>query len=161
MNRTLSLLWRSCCLVAKLCLTLSQPHGLYVACQAPLFLGSPRQEYGSGLQFPPPGDFPNPWVKNFTSYIGGGFFTAELPEKPVTKIKKQSVSKVRNQIICRHSVWAGGASGKEHSCQHRRHKETRVQSLSWEDPLAKEMATYSGILAWKIRWAEKPGGLQS
>ena len=38
--------------------------------------------------------------------------------------------------------------------------ETRVQSLGREDPLEKEMATYSSILAWKIPWME-PGGLQS
>ena len=40
-------------------------------------------------------------------------------------------------------------------------QETRVQSLSWEDPLEKEMATHSNILAWKISWTEEPGGLQS
>ena len=39
--------------------------------------------------------------------------------------------------------------------------ETWVQSLGWEDPLEKEMATHSSILAWKIPWTEKPGGLQS
>ena len=39
--------------------------------------------------------------------------------------------------------------------------ETRVQSLGWEDPLEKEMATHSSILAWKIPWMEEPGGLQS
>ena len=39
--------------------------------------------------------------------------------------------------------------------------ETRVQSLGWEDPLEKEMATHSSILAWKIPWTEEPGGLQS
>ena len=39
--------------------------------------------------------------------------------------------------------------------------ETWVQSLGWEDPLEKEMATHSSILAWKISWTEKPGGLQS
>ena len=38
---------------------------------------------------------------------------------------------------------------------------TRVQSLGQEDPLEKEMATHSGILAWRIPWTEKPGGLQS
>ena len=31
----------------------------------------------------------------------------------------------------------------------------------WEDPLEEEMATYSSILAWRIPWAEEPGGLQS
>ena len=39
-------------------------------------------------------------------------------------------------------------------------QETRVRSLGQEDPLEKEMATYSSILAWKIPWTEEPGGLQ-
>ena len=39
--------------------------------------------------------------------------------------------------------------------------ETWVQSLGQEDPLEKEMATHSSILAWKIPWTEEPGGLQS
>ena len=39
--------------------------------------------------------------------------------------------------------------------------ETWVQSLGGEDPLEKEMATHSSILAWRIIWTEKPGGLQS
>ena len=39
--------------------------------------------------------------------------------------------------------------------------ETWVQSLGWEDPLEKEMATHSSILAWKIPWTEELGGLQS
>ena len=39
--------------------------------------------------------------------------------------------------------------------------ETRVSSLGREDPLEKEMATHSSILAWKIPWTEEPGGLQS
>ena len=40
-------------------------------------------------------------------------------------------------------------------------QETRVRSLSWEDPLEKEMATHCSILAWKISWTEESGGLQS
>ena len=40
-------------------------------------------------------------------------------------------------------------------------QETRVQSLGQEDPLEKEIATYSSILAWRIPWTEEPGGLQS
>ena len=39
--------------------------------------------------------------------------------------------------------------------------EPRVQSLGWEDPLEKEMATHSSTLAWKIPWTEEPGRLQS
>ena len=40
-------------------------------------------------------------------------------------------------------------------------REIWVQSLGWEDPLEKEMATQSSILVWKIPWTEEPGGLQS
>ena len=40
-------------------------------------------------------------------------------------------------------------------------RETWVRSLGQEDPLEKEMATHSSILAWRIPWAEEPGGLQS
>ena len=40
-------------------------------------------------------------------------------------------------------------------------QETQVQSLDWEDPLEKEMATHSSILAWRIPWTEQPGRLQS
>ena len=40
-------------------------------------------------------------------------------------------------------------------------RETQVQSLGWEDPLEKEMATHSSILAWGIPWTEEAGGLQS
>ena len=39
-------------------------------------------------------------------------------------------------------------------------QETYVHSLGWEDPLEKEMATLSSILAWRIPWAERPSGLQ-
>ena len=40
-------------------------------------------------------------------------------------------------------------------------QETWVQSLSWEDPLEKEMATHTSILARRIPWWEEPGRLQS
>ena len=40
-------------------------------------------------------------------------------------------------------------------------QETWVRSLGWENPLEKEMATHSSIVAWRILWTEEPGGLQS
>ena len=40
-------------------------------------------------------------------------------------------------------------------------QETQVLSLDQEDPLEKEMATHSSILAWRVAWTEEPGGLQS
>ena len=40
-------------------------------------------------------------------------------------------------------------------------RKTRVQSLGWEDPLDKGMASHSTILVWRIPWTVEPGGLQS
>ena len=51
----------------------------------------------------------------------------------------------------------GGSVGEEFACSVR----DRVQSLGREDPLEKEMATHSSILAWKIPWTEEPDWLQS
>ena len=39
--------------------------------------------------------------------------------------------------------------------------ENHVRSLTWEDPLEKQMATHSSILAWRSPWTEEPSGLQS
>ena len=49
----------------------------------------------------------------------------------------------------------GGSAGKESACN----QETWDRSLGQEDTLEKGMATHSSILAWKIPWTEKPGGL--
>ena len=51
----------------------------------------------------------------------------------------------------------GGSDSKESACN----AEDRVQSLGQEDPLEKEMATHSSILAWRIPWTEKTAGPQS
>ena len=40
-------------------------------------------------------------------------------------------------------------------------QKTQIQSLGWEDPLDKEMATHSNILTWRIPWTQEPGELQS
>ena len=60
-----------------------------------------------------------------------------------------------NPIHCAGLPWWLG--GKECGAM----QETWVQSLSWGDPLEKEMAIHSGFLAWRIPWTEEPGGLQS
>ena len=57
----------------------------------------------------------------------------------------------------RHMVFPGGSVVKNPPAM----QETWVQYVGWEDPLEKEMATHSSILAWKIPWMEEPGGLQS
>ena len=48
-----------------------------VACQAPLSMGFPRQEYWSGLSFPFPGDHSNPVIKSVSLALAGEFFTTE------------------------------------------------------------------------------------
>ena len=61
------------------------------------------------------------------------------------------------------SIWGGeGASLMAQTVKNLpTTQETQVQSLGWEDPLEKGMATHSSILAWRIPWTEEPGGLQS
>ena len=55
-----------------------------ITCQAPLSVGFSRQEYWSGLPFPPPGDLPNPGIKPTclaSPALAGGFFTTGPPGK--------------------------------------------------------------------------------
>ena len=54
-----------------------------VARQALLSIGFPRQEYWSGLPFPPLGNLPNPGIEPTSSALAGGFFTTEPPGKPI------------------------------------------------------------------------------
>ena len=56
-----------------------------VACQVPLSMGFPSQEYWSGLPFPPPRDLPNPGIEPTSPVapsLAGRFFTSESPGKP-------------------------------------------------------------------------------
>ena len=58
-----------------------QPHELTIACQAPLSMGFPRQEYWSGLPFPPLGDLPNPGIKAESPALQAGSLLSEPPGK--------------------------------------------------------------------------------
>ena len=58
-------------------------------------------------------------------------------------------------------TWEGGFSGGLEVKNLPAMQETQVSSLGCDDPLEKEMATQSRILAWEIPWTEDPGGLQS
>ena len=51
--------------------------------------------------------------------------------------------------------FSGGSKDKASACN----AGGRVRDLGWEDPLEKEMATHSSILAWKMPWMEEPGRL--
>ena len=67
---------------AQLCLTLCSPMAPGRALQAPLFMGFSRQEYWSGLPFPPPRELPNPGIKPespVSPAVAGGFFATESP----------------------------------------------------------------------------------
>ena len=64
-----------CCFLA-----LWDPMGL--ACQAPLSMGFPRQEYWSGLPFPSPEDLPDPEIKPASPALAQGYFTTDPPRKP-------------------------------------------------------------------------------
>ena len=59
----------------------------------------------------------------------------------------------------------GGSDGKKKKKKKKKNllvmQKTWVRPLVWDDPLEKEMAIHSSILAWRIPWTEEPGGLQS
>ena len=55
----------------------------------------------------------------------------------------------------------GGSVGKKPACNAGEGRQMRVRSSGWEDPLEKDMANHSSILAWRNPWTKEPGGLQS
>ena len=64
------------------------------------------------------------------------------------------------QELARQGIYegfSGGSGGKELSAV----QETRIQSLGWEDPLEKGVATHSSVLAWRTLWTEEPDVLWS
>ena len=69
--------------VAQLCLTLVTPRT--VACQAPLSMEFFRQEYWSGLPFPPPGNLPDPGIEHIPPALQAGSLPSEPPGKPTIK----------------------------------------------------------------------------
>ena len=69
--------------VAQSCPTLCDP--MDSSLPGSLSMGFSRQEYGSGLPFPSPGDLPNPGIKSGSPALAGRFFTTEPPEKPIEK----------------------------------------------------------------------------
>ena len=132
----------------------------------------PRQEYWSVLPFPSLGEitiqgsdpcFPNWQADSLPLSCQGNPSTGDTAVNKQTKNEiffcRQPVHVIISKLSCQ-CDFPGSASGKESACQCRRH-ETWVRSLGWEEPLEKEIATHSNILAWKLPWTEEPGGLQS
>ena len=109
--------------------------------QAPLPMEFSRQEYSSGVPFPTPGHLPGPGLEPMSLVspaLAGGFFTTEPPGQPSLVVQWIKIHLPMKET---QEMW--------------------VRSLGQEDPLEKEMATCSSILAWKIPWAKEPGGLLS
>jgi len=140
--------------------------------------GESPQEHWSGLPCPPPGDLPNPGIKPRSLTLQADSLPSEPLGKPMnTGVGSPSLprgsSRPRNQtrvswIADRFLIFRQYLLGLSRAflvAQMVKNlpamQETWVQSLSWEDPLKKGMATHSSILAWRIPWTEEPGGLQS
>ena len=85
--------------------------------------------------------------------------TTYWPNSNSIILKKKIVEKIFANLISWRGIlsFPGGSVVKNLPAM----QETWVQSLGWEDLLAKEMATHSSILAWRIPWTEEPGWLQS
>ena len=73
----------------KLCLTLLTPWT--IACQAPLSMGFPRQEYWSGLPFPSPGNLSDPGIKHGSPTLQADSLPSEPPRNPSTPLNLLSV----------------------------------------------------------------------
>jgi len=69
----------------------------------------------------------------------------------------------KSEIISKWKIWTSpnGSVVKEYACNAEDTQKTWVWSVGWKEPLEKEMAPHSSILAWKIPWAEGTGGLHS
>ena len=108
------------------------------AYQRSLSMGFSRQEYWSGLPFPSPGDLPDPRIEPRSPALQADTLTSELPGK--LSGHQAVLDALVSQVVKRLPAT----------------QETRVRSLGREEPLEKEMATHSRILAWRIPWTENP-----
>ena len=72
------------------------------------------------------------------------------------KVKKEAINQEKIFIV--HISWASLVAQAVKNPLAT--QQTWVQSLGWEDPLEKRMATHSSILAWRIPWTEEPGQQQ-
>ena len=86
--------------------------------------------------------------------LAGRFFTTGNARMTAISSRNSKIRKDRDEMGL--PRWL---SGKNLSA-HVETQEIQVRSLGQKDPLEKEMATYSSILAWRIPWTEEPGGLQ-
>ena len=120
-----------------------------IAHQAPLSIEFSRQEYWSGLPFSSPGDFPNPGIEpgspalQVDSFLEFSCFFCDPKDVGNLISGSSTLASLVAQMI-KHLITM---------------EETCIQSLGWENPLEKEMATHFSILDLRISWTEEPGGL--
>ena len=88
--------------------------------------------------------------------------TSDLLKERWTPLDQSSLATLTLSGVWHPWVWGfpGGASGKEHSCQCRRHRDIGLIP-GWGRSPGGGHGTHSSILAWRIPWTEEPGGLQS
>ena len=126
------------------------------------------QEYWSGFLFLSPGDFPDPVIEPGSPALQADSLPFEPPGKLIGKerelLSAHSQSLLIDDRLLEASIICSWASLVAQMVKNLPAvQETQVQSLGWEDPMEKEMATYSSILAWIIpwTWTKEPGKLQS
>ena len=146
-----------------------------------------RQEYWSGLPCHPPGDLPDPGIEP-VSPESPAWLADSLPlshwGSPLRTCSDEQFiapdNNILNLIVLSNSVlkylltqgqtsvsllWGSLWYLRGFPCSSVKNlsamQETWVRFLGWEDPLDKEIATHSGILAWRIPWTEEPDRLQS
>ena len=133
-------------------------------------MGFSRQEYWSGLPFPPPGDLPNPGIKPTSPALAGGFFTAEPPGLPYLKagqrpeVEEHPERQGKKKIgVCR----SGAMEPKERMCHKEavasntqngwetQGSETWIYPLDWVSlvSLGLLQAISGGVKGWEINWS--------
>ena len=144
-------------IVTQSCPTLCEP----IDCSLPLSIEFSRQEYWSGLPFPSPGDLPDPGIETRSPALQADSLPFGFSD---SSVGKESACDTGDPSLIPGSGRSTG-EGIGYPLQYSwaslvaqlvknppAMQETRVQSLSWEDPLEKIKATHSSILAWRIPW---------
>ena len=124
-----------------------------VAYQAPPSTGFPRQQCWNGLPFPSPGNLPDPGIEPSLLHWRQTLYCLNHQGG----LETQTMSFLNTLSL----GWSWASFIAQSVKNLPAMQETQVRFLGWEDPLEKEMATHSSILAWRIPWTEEPGRLQS
>ena len=96
-------------------------------------------------------------IRILSTFLMVNCLQLQINNMTLISIDSQSVSPIWIELRQEPLGFPGGLDSKESACN----VDTWVQSLGWEDPLEKGMATHSRILDWRISWTEEPSRLQS